>query len=234
LGIAGDDDVGLRRALNMQINPLSALLMAKSLDGGKNAGKNGSVVITAARSSVALDAMRIVKHSYGSKVSKVIGVVRRNGSPDDEWNDEKERLIGKGYDIILSEDEVKRTPPRKLVTTLGLTALVLDSVGGQLLSRLSNSLSQNTDVVVYGGLSKESLSVNVSTLIFKGISYSGFWLNNITITKELKIQYFKQLLDMYDQGVLEVPETECYDLNSFKEAVERVGRGKKIMLRLKK
>ncbi|GMH69782.1 hypothetical protein TrRE_jg8177, partial [Triparma retinervis] len=228
-------DIPIHDLLGVQVNPSTAYIMLH--DSGRAPLSPGDVVIlTAGKSAVATAAAQIAKCKFGAKV---VSVVRRKDRTDKEWQEVEAEMKEYGVDLLLEEEKIKKTPPRKLIETIqkvgkGKVKLCLDSVGGKVGTRLSLCLTKGEGThVTYGGLSREAVSVGAGTAIFSDNVYKGFWLtrwmnNNIAARgtiMDMRPTMMRELLEMVKEGMLKLPETKLFHLSDFEGAFDEVQKG---------
>ena len=82
-----------------------------------------------------------------------------------------------GADIVVTDDFIKSAEVKQIIADLPAPRLGLNCVGGEIATDLSRLIGENGVVVTYGAMSKKPLTISNSSLIFKNISYRGFWLS---------------------------------------------------------
>jgi len=158
---------------------------------------------------------------------KTVNVVRRQ-----ELIQRTRRL---GGDLVLCDDDhladnLKNALPNAQIK-LGLNA-----VGGASALRLAFLLAEGGTLVTYGAMSKQSLKIPNSLLIFKQIQFRGFWISQWRKTAS-RIEYdamINQLAMLVQQGVLKSKIERIYPIHLVHEAVthaQQEGRSGKILLR---
>jgi trans-2-enoyl-CoA reductase len=86
--------------------------------------------------------------------------------------------------------------------------------------------SNNGQYVTYGAMSRAPLSLPASLLIFKNISFHGFWVSKWSDvhSKEERYEMFQDLIDLMSQGKLAEPKwtkLEFDDEDSLKRAADQ-------------
>lgn len=162
------DNMDMDQAACMAVNPITAMGMfeivkmrdAKAImlnaAGGQVAG-----FIRAMAAEVGVDVINIVRKSASIKMLEIKGA-KNVVSTDDANFEDKLRILC---------DEYKPT-------------VAFDAVGGELSGIMFNALDNDSELVVYGGLSNKPIAdVNVMDVIFKNKIISGFnlvdWKNDI-------------------------------------------------------
>lgn len=181
------DEMDIYQAACLSINPLTAYGMFELVK--KN--NCGAFIQNAAGGQVP-GFMRTLAKKYGIKV---IDIVRK----DEQLK--KLRSEGNPY-VLSSESEVFEDNLKKLCRDLSPT-LAFDAVGGSLTGLMLNAMPENSEVVVYGGLSGENISsIDVMGIIFNKKSISGFNLNDWipSLSKEEFKQLTDEVQDMFISG----------------------------------
>ncbi|KAI9681537.1 MAG: mitochondrial 2-enoyl thioester reductase [Caeruleum heppii] len=107
---------------------------------------------------------------------KSINVVRNRPGIDDL----KKELHGLGADVVITEDELMdRSFPDHLrsLTSSSPIPLGLNCVGGKPAVALAKALAPSAHLVTYGAMSKQPLTLPAGLLIFKNITFDGFWVS---------------------------------------------------------
>lgn len=99
-------------------------------------------------------------------------------------------------------------------------------------------LRANGKYITYGAMARAPLALPASLLIFKNLSFHGFWMTRWTDThsKEERNVMIRELMDLMDQGKLSEPKwTKVnWEEKQLKEAVEQgiqgYGSGKQVIL----
>ena len=118
--------------------------------------------------------------------------------------------------------------------------LALNCVGGKDTSNMAKLLGKDAQLVTYGAMSMQPLSLPSSLFIFKNLTSSGFWMttwyNSCTI--EQRREMTQQLVDYLESGALKAPDCEIVELSGSEEdfanrAVQAIKetKGKKIVFR---
>lgn len=110
---------------------------------------------------------------------KSINVVRKRESGHEELVNDLKSL---GADVVVTEEELKSKDFRdkvKQFTNGGREPirLGLNCVGGALVNDMAKHLSANSPMVTYGAMSKQPVNLPMGLLIFKNISFNGFWVS---------------------------------------------------------
>ena len=182
------------------------------------------VIQNAANSAVGRSVIQIAR-ALGWRT---INLVRR-----EELVQELQQL---GGDIVLVEDADSAKKIRELV---GKEAprLALNAVGGDSASLLAKCLADGGHHVTYGAMSKQPLKLSNGFLIFKDITFHGFWMTRWykKVSPTERDSVFKQLADLFACGKLKIAIEKIYPLTEAKAAVTAAlqeKRGGKILLKL--
>ncbi|KAJ9620436.1 mitochondrial 2-enoyl thioester reductase [Taxawa tesnikishii (nom. ined.)] len=109
---------------------------------------------------------------------KSINIVRKR----EGWEDLKKELEGLGADVVVSDEEAMAKDfggKVKQFTNGGRdkVRLGLNCVGGKIVNSMAKVLAPNSHMVTYGAMSKQPVSLPTGLLIFKNISFDGFWVS---------------------------------------------------------
>ena len=199
----------------VSVNPLTAYRMLKdfvTLQAGEWFMQNG------ANSGVGRAAIQLGK-LWGCKS---INIVRKRGSGMEELKQDLQNL---GADIVVTDEEVEKKEFRdriKELTNGGREPirLGLNCVGGSLVNSMAKHLSPGAHMVTYGAMSKQPVQLPTGLLIFKNISFDGFWVSKWSQEKpEEKDKCVQEVLDLTREGKFkETPmQTLNWDRNSKQE-----------------
>lgn len=203
--------LGLAEAATLTVNPCTAYRMLKDfvrLSPGDTVIQNG------ANSAVGQAVHQLCKAWDVNSV----GIVRDR--PD--INELKEHLKCLGATEVLTEEEVRTTKLFK-DGTLKKPVLGLNCVGAKSATELSRHLQDKGTLVTYGGMSREPVTVSTAALIFKDISFRGYWMTRWTkenANSEAQKQMFGELSKMIEKGQIKAVPHEFIALHDFKRAEE--------------
>lgn len=163
------NDIPVEYAATLSVNPCTAYRMLSDFVQLKS----GDVVIqNGANSGVGLSVIQIAK----SRGIKVINVIRARDDPKDT-----EKLIselkGLGADVVITEDQVSTPEFDQLTKGLPAPKLALNCVGGKSATNIARRLEAHGTVVTYGGMSRQPILVPTGSLIFKDLTFRGFWMS---------------------------------------------------------
>ncbi|XP_039756202.1 enoyl-[acyl-carrier-protein] reductase, mitochondrial-like [Pararge aegeria] len=158
------DELGLVEAATLTVNPCTAYRM---LTDFKNV-RNGQVVIqNGANSACGQNVIQICK-AWGIKN---INIVRNRP----EIKDLKRYLECLGATYVLTEEELRTTTLFK-EKQIAKPILALNCVGGKSALEVVRYLEKTGVMVTYGAMSRDPVTIPNSALIFKDISFHGFWM----------------------------------------------------------
>jgi NADPH:quinone reductase-like Zn-dependent oxidoreductase len=164
---------------------------------------------------------------------KTLNIVRRES--------EAEKLKRLGADEVICFD-ARNNPPENLLDRIrteipGGAKYIIDPVGGQLGSTLAESLGEEGQMVMYGTLSGENVSINPRTLMSPNATIRGFHLGGFMQPKSLfaKMALIRKVSRLVVRGVLATETAREYPLEQVREAVtaaQEPGHNQKILLRI--
>jgi len=182
----------------LRTNPGTALRMLKDFVPDL---KEGDIVIQNGANSAVGQAV--------IQIAKSLGLVSVNVVRDrDDIDKLKQYLIDMGANYVWTESELRSAKDFQN-KTLPKARLALNCVGGTSSAEISKCLEYNGVHVTYGGMSLKPVMASTSSLIFKDITYRGFWLSkwieNNSDSTQLKDMY-NNLESMYLSGNLTMPK----------------------------
>lgn len=142
-----------------------------------------------------------------------------------------------GADIVETESCDLRLQARELCSG-SQPVLALNAVGGASALNLANALAPNSPHVTYGAMARQPLKIPNGLLIFKNLSFHGFWLRrwiDIAPAAELQSTYAR-LTGLIASGKLTVPIEKIFPLSEVQSALTLAAspsRQGKILLDLK-
>lgn len=133
-----------------------------------------------------------------------------------------------GGDVTLvdGEDLAKRVAE---ATGGAKIKLGVDAVGGEATTRIANCLCEEATIVSYGAMSGKPYSLPATEIIFKDITFKGFWLAKWfkTASQEQRMAVFGELTQMIASGKLQSNIQATYDIDHIKEAVAAASQGER-------
>ncbi len=179
------DDMDMDQAACLAVNPVTAYGMFEIV---KQRGAM-AVILNAAGGQVAAF-MRAMADEAGVDV---INIVRKTESVD---------ILKRGgaHNVLATSDTDFEDKLKTLCDELKPT-VALDAVGGELAGVMFNVMENDSELVVYGGLSNKAISgVNVMDVIFANKIISGF--NLVDWKEELDDGEFEAIADEVQQNIM--------------------------------
>jgi len=193
------------QACQLSVNPPTALLL---LSNFQDLQRDSWIAQNAANSAVGRALIQIAR----SKGIRTINFVRRESLIP--------QLEAIGADAVLLDEKASVAEARELAGGTG-PALAFNAVGGESALRLMDLLAPGGQMITYGAMSRQSLKVPNSFLIFKGIELKGLW-----VTEWLKHSGAGTVRDVFDQlgglmanGNLELPVAKVYPPEEIRAAL---------------
>ncbi len=209
------------QAAMLSVNPPTALLMLEDFVGLR---PGDWIVQNAANSAVG----RCVIQIADAMGWRTLNVVRRPSLVE-----ELEML---GADAVVLEDFDLRTRAGEICggerPRLGLNA-----VGGASALNLANALADGGTLVTYGAMGRQPLKIPNGLLIFRLLTFAGFWLKQWkeTASGERREEVFATLAAMSSTGRLHIPVSQVFPLREVHAALSAAaieGRTGKVLLDL--
>lgn len=217
--VPGDSDP-MQLAM-LRVNPATAYRM---LHDFVDLHEGDWVIQNAANSGVGTAVVKIARR----RGWRTVNIVRRE--------ELRQPLLDAGADIVLldSRDDFKSVADR---TSGAPVRLGLNAVGGDNALGVATCLAPGGVHVTYGAMGREALKIPNSLLIFKNITFRGFWVSKWfeSAPREEVARMFAELGELVREGVLAVPVAATYPLSNVRQALEhaqREARGGKILLDL--
>ncbi|KAI9360708.1 hypothetical protein BD770DRAFT_384674 [Pilaira anomala] len=212
------------------VNPCTAYRMLKDFVNLKQ----GDYVIQNGGNSAVGQAVIQIANAWGLKTINVV----RNRPEIDELRKE---LMDLGATHVVTDEELGSHETRSLIKSWvgkDKPLLGLNCVGGKSATDMARYLGENGQYVTYGAMSRKPLSLPASLLIFKNISFHGFWVSKWSDvhTEEERYAMLKDVVDLMSQGKLAEPKwTQVkWDEDSMKTSVDQgisgFATGKQIVL----
>jgi trans-2-enoyl-CoA reductase len=218
--VSVDPRVPIEQASMLRINPATADCMLREFVCLR---PGDFIVQNAANSGVGRSVIQIAR----SMGVRTVNVVRRPELIAE--------LTAIGADHVISEGE--QLSSRILDLTSGHTLkLGLNAVGGESALGIAGALSDGATLVTYGAMGRQPIRVPNSFLIFKNITFRGFWVSRWyrEADPELVSQMFERLAAMAVKGTLHTPVAGQYPLSEISAAIEHAQapmRPGKVLLR---
>ncbi|KAF2167068.1 hypothetical protein M409DRAFT_22503 [Zasmidium cellare ATCC 36951] len=125
-----------------------------------------------------------------------------------------EDLKSLGADVVVTDEDLASKDFRDQLKTLTNGGrepirLGLNCVGGSLVNNMAKHLSPSSPLVTYGAMSKQPVQLPMGLLIFKNISFQGFWVSRWSDAHpEEKEKCVAEILDLTRRGVFRDIPTE--------------------------
>ena len=186
----------------LSVNPCSAYRMIQDY------GNNKVIIQNAANSNVG----RLVIQLAHLQGLKTINIVRNRPNIQEL----KTELLELGADVVLTEDELNMRENQSKVKEM-VPTLALNAVGGPSATNISKLLSNDGVLVTYGGMSKKPITLPIGLLIFKNISFKGFWMTEWTRknTLEAKRDMLSHIQSLVLDGKLKFASQRHFELSDF-------------------
>ncbi|XP_018563523.1 enoyl-[acyl-carrier-protein] reductase, mitochondrial-like [Anoplophora glabripennis] len=223
-------ELGLVEAATLAINPCTAYRMLKdcvNLKSGDTVVQNGS------NSACGQNIIQLAR-VWGINT---VNIIRTRPNVEEV----KDFLTSLGATHVLTEEEFKSTDIFKS-GEVAAAKLALDCVGGQSAAALLRNLQIGSTLVVYGGMSKQPVSIPVSALIFKDIHVCGFriakWMEENNRNEHWQ-KMLDELISLMVNKELKGSVHKIIDSDNYKEALnntitEKGMVGKKFILSFNK
>lgn len=202
-------NINIAEAATITVNPCTAYRLLKDFVQVK---AGDTVIQNGANSAVGQAVHQLCKAWNISSV----GVVRDRP----EINDLKEYLKSLGATEVLTEEELRKTDLFK--GKLKKPKLAFNCVGGKSSTEIARYLDSKGFHVTYGGMSREPVVAGTASLIFKDISYVGFWMTRWTkenLESEARTKMYSEICSLMEEGKFRAPVHEMVKLEHYKEAV---------------
>ncbi|MEO6847063.1 MAG: 2-enoyl thioester reductase domain-containing protein [Chthoniobacterales bacterium] len=147
-----------------------------------------------------------------------------------------EELKSQGYEHVILDDEHAVESAKKISGSTKFP-LALNAVGGESAGRLTKMLGFSGQLITYGAMSRQAFRVSNGALIFKDISYRGFWVHKYVgrMTVDAQAAMYAELMELSNSGAVKIPVDEIFPLAKFADAIQaamKSGRSGKIVLKL--
>lgn len=195
----------------LAVNPPSALGM---LEDFVTLSEGDWIVQNAANSAVGRCVIQIAR----SRGLRTLNVVRR-----EELIPE---LAALGADaVVLESADLREVAPQ--LCDARLPKLALNAVGGASALNLANALADGGIVVTYGAMGRQPLKIPNGLLIFRGLSFQGFWLRRLQQDTIRLRRVIGELAELSLTGKLHMLVHRVFGLRDVLAAVEEAGREKR-------
>lgn len=202
--------MGIVEAATLTVNPPSAYRMLKDY---VDVHKDDTVIQNGANSAVGQMVIQMCR-IWGIKC---VGIVRNRPNLDE--------LIGHlkslGASEILTEEQLRTTTLFKS-GALNKPKLALNCVGGKSSTEMLRHLDAKGVMVTYGAMSREPVTAPNAALIFKDISFRGFWMsrwNKEHPRDEIRFAMVEDLVNWYAEGKLRAPVHHMVPFEQYEKAL---------------
>ncbi|XP_055372499.1 enoyl-[acyl-carrier-protein] reductase, mitochondrial [Condylostylus longicornis] len=202
-------NIDIASAATITVNPCTAYRMLKDF---RDLKADDVIIQNGANSGVG-QAVHQLCNAWGIKS---VGVVRDR--PDVE--NLKRYLKDIGATEVLTEEELRKTDIFKNV--LKKPKLGFNCVGGKSATEVIRHLANKATLVTYGGMSREPLTVSTATLIFKDISFYGFWMTRWSeenFDNPKRKEMLNEICNLLELKKIKAPIHQIIPLKEFKTAM---------------
>lgn len=215
-----EQEVDVLQAAMLKVNPLTARCL---LDQFVALGAGDWVLQNAANSSVGQCVIQLAK----AMGVGTLNVVRREGLEQSLHTLGAEHVLVDGAGMVQQVRDICG----KQLPKLGSNA-----VGGDAALRMMDALAEGGTMVTYGAMSRRSLKVPNSFLIFKNISLRGLWVTKwLEHASRAEVEgAYGALAEQVAEGALLQAVERVYAVEDYGSAVQRAqesGRSGKILLK---
>lgn len=182
----------------------------------------------------------VVQNAANSGVGRsVIAIARKLGLRTANLV-RREELVAElkeaGADEVVIDNEDAKAHLKEIVGQTG-ARLGLNAVGGESALRVAGALGMDGVHVTYGAMGRHPLRVPNGLLIFKNISFHGFWISRWFKHSQPaeRDAMFGEIVELIRSGALCVKVAATYPLTEAKAAIEHASqgeRGGKILFRM--
>lgn len=216
-------------AATITVNPATAFRMLRDFVELK---PGDTVIQNGANSAVGQAVIQLCKVWNLQSVNVV-----RNRPNIDEL---KAQLKSLGATEVLTEEEIRTTTLFK-TKQLPSPKLAFNCVGGKSATNVMRHLTNKGILVTYGAMSREPLTIPNAALIFKDISFRGFWVSKWAKEHSLeeRQQMYNELFELMGSGKFAPPVHRLIPLDEYKDAMVKLADvkgmiGEKILFDLTK
>ena len=195
------------------VNPPTAALM---LSEYVTLEKGDWVIQNAANSGVGTYLLQLAN----IRGFKTVNIVRRESAVT--------QVQENGGDLTLVDGE-KLSERVAEATGRAKIKLGVDAVGGQATRRMASCLCEEATLVSYGAMSGEPYSLSPYDMIFKDLSFKGFWLAKWfkQASQQKKMALFGELTQMIASGQLYSNIQATFDIDRIKDALTLASQGER-------
>jgi len=201
------NDIPITQRAMLVINPITAFKMIEGVRSG------GWVIQNAANSAVGRSVVQLAK----AQGVRSINFVRRP--------ELIEELKKDGADHVFLDDEAGFVAAKEVLRH-EQPLLGLNAVGGESALRVANLLALGGKLVTYGAMGRVPLKIPNGLLIFKNLSFTGFWVTAwLTTAPVEEVQKVVSTIStMMLSGALTLSIQRTFHLNEFAQALVEAGK----------
>lgn len=208
------NDISPIAAATLALNPSSAYRMLKDY---VTLQPNDVVIQNGANSAVGQAVIPI---------AKAMNLITVNIVRDRENIDAlKAELKELGADVVLTEEELRAFQDFKK-GVLAKPKLALNCVGGSSSTEIARTLDAGGVHVTYGGMSLKPVVASTASLIFKDISFRGFWISRFLKNPANhvgRLHMYEELTEMVAKGQLKPPKYQLVPMTEYKNLLNLDG-----------
>lgn len=155
-----------------------------------------------------------------SRGIRTINIVRRESAVEAVTAMGAENVVVDGPELRRRVTEITDGDPVRLA---------IDAVGGHATSRLASTLGDFGTVVAYGSMSGEASTLSAASLIFHGVTLTGFWLARWFQHADpaVRARVFNEIASMIGAGSLRAEIAATYGIEEIQDAVRHAARGER-------
>ncbi|KAJ6626436.1 Enoyl-[acyl-carrier-protein] reductase, mitochondrial [Pseudolycoriella hygida] len=204
-------ELGLVQAATITVNPPTAYRMLKDFVPVK---RGDTIIQNGANSAVGQAVFQLSK-LWGIQS---VGIVRNRPDIDDL----KSFLLELGASEVLTEEELRTTTIFKS-GALPKPKLAFNCVGGRSSTELLRHLDDKGVMVTYGAMSREPVTAPNAALIFKDISFRGFWMSRWgreNLHSAVRREMLDELIEIILCGDLKEPVHQMIPFEDWENALK--------------
>lgn len=150
---------------------------------------------------------------------KSVNVVRDRPNIDEL----KKTLKSLGATEVLTEEEIRVTALFKS-KQLPTPKLGFNCVGGKSAANIMRHLAPHGQLITYGAMAREPLTIPTSLLIFKDIVFRGYWMSRWTKLHSIeeRDKMYDQLFEYMANGDFRPPLHRCISISEHREALAQL------------
>ena len=207
------NDADPQQLAMITINPPTASLFLSEF---VNLEQGDWVIQNAANSGVGTYLVQLAK----IRGFKTVNIVRRESAVA--------RVQENGGDVTLVDGE--NLSERVTEATGGAKIkLGVDAVGGEATSHIADCLCEKATIVSYGAMSGDPYSLSGHDIVFKDLTFRGFWLVNWfkQTSQQQQMTVFGELSQMIASGQIYSNIQAAFDIDHIKDALSMASQGER-------